>query len=139
MKSYRYSDLYIGLSERFQRTVTEEMMANFRDGTGDFNPLHNSDSFATEHGYRGRVVYGMLTASFVSTLCGMYLPGEFCIIEQVEIKCKAPVYIGDTITVKGTVKELNDSVRQAVIAVEMRNGEGIKVARGMLYVGFTEE
>lgn len=136
MNTYRFSDLYIGLEERFTHKITEEDMGKFCSLTEDVNPLHMDKTFAEEHGYKDRVVYGMLSASLVSTLGGVYLPGRYCLIQQVEVKFVKPIFVGDTLTVIGTVKELNDSVQQAVIKVEMRNQEGQKVVRGNLKVGF---
>jgi acyl dehydratase len=56
----------------------------------------------------------------------------------VESKFVAPVFIGDELEVCGTVRELNDSVKQAVIKIIMKNQEGKKVLRGTLCVGFLE-
>lgn len=77
MNEYRFEDLEIGQTESFQSTITEEMMRMFCTITGDQNPLHMQELFAREKGYENRVVYGMLSASFISTLGGMYLPGKY--------------------------------------------------------------
>lgn len=138
MNTYRYEDMEIGMTESFSKEITEEMMEAFMEHTGDDNPLHRDPAYAKEHGFEDRVVYGMLSASLISTLGGVYLPGKYCLIQQVEVKFVRPVYIGDELFVSGTVKELNDSVRQAVIKVEVKNREGEKVIRGKLYVGFLE-
>lgn len=114
-------------------------MQRFRELTGDDNPLHNNDDFAGGYGFDGRVVYGMLSASLISTLGGVYLPGRYCLIQQIEgCKFLSPVYVGDVLTVTGTVRELYDSVRQAVIQVSIRNQESKKVVKAMLKVGFLE-
>lgn len=115
MKEYMYADLQIGLTETFQYSVTEACMGLFQKMTGDVNPLHCSEGYAAEHGFPGRVVYGMLSAALISTLGGVYLPGKYCLIQQVRTKFLRPVYIGDVLTVTGTVNELHDSVEQAVI------------------------
>ncbi len=138
MNEYRFEDLSIGLSESFEHVITDEEMDAFCKITEDINPLHCDSSFAVIHGFEAKVVYGMLTASLISTLGGVYLPGKYCLIQRVEIKFAAPVYVGDTLRVNGEVKELNESVRQAVIRVEIRNQAGKKVVRGNLYVGFLE-
>ena len=75
------------------------MLEKFRDITSDVNPLHNDEAYAKERGYGGRVVFGMLCAGFYSTLAGVYLPGEHCLLHEVETKFKKPVFIGDTLTV----------------------------------------
>ncbi|MBQ9091319.1 MAG: hypothetical protein IJY52_03500, partial [Anaerotignum sp.] len=45
--------------------------------TGDINPLHNDQEFAQKQGHPDKVAFGMLTASFLSTLAGVYLPGRY--------------------------------------------------------------
>lgn len=138
MKEYMYADLQIGLAEAFTYLVTEECMNFFRKMTGDVNPLHCSENYAKIHGFSDRVVYGMLSASLLSTLGGVYLPGKYCLIRQAHTKFLRPVYIGDMLTVTGTVYELHDSVEQAVIKVEMKNQADEAVLKGRLYVGFLE-
>ena len=138
MNAYKYEELYVGLIESFTFSMTKEKMESFLKITGDINPLHTDEQFAIEHGFNGSVVYGMLTASLISTLGGVYLPGKYCLIQQVETKFVRPVYVGDMLTIVGTVKELNDSVRQAIIKVEIKNQKDKKVLRGNLSVGFLE-
>ena len=70
MNEYKITDLYIGQKESFQYDVTEEKMKSFLELTGDVNPLHTDDEYAKGKGHSGRVVYGMLTASLISTLGG---------------------------------------------------------------------
>jgi 3-hydroxybutyryl-CoA dehydratase len=138
MNEYKYQDLNIGMQEIFHHTVTEKEMDLFCELSGDVNPLHKDVSFAREHGYQDRVVYGMLSASLISTMGGLFLPGKYCLIQQVECKFVAPVFIGDELEVCGTVRELNDSVQQAVIKIDINNQKGKKVVRATLKVGFLE-
>ncbi len=135
MKEYQLEDIKVGMEESFQATITEEMMKKFLDITGDVNPLHNDEEFARDKNHQGRVVYGMLTASFISTLGGVYLPGKNCLIQGVEVKFKKPVYIGDTLTITGVVDEVHESVRQIVIKVTIKNQNGKVVSKGVLRAG----
>lgn len=139
MNHYRYEDLSIGMEESFSVTITEDMTDAFHWLSGDPNPLHTDEKFAQTHGFRERVVYGMLTASMLSTLGGGYLPGKYCLIQSIETKFLRPVFIGDTIEIRGTVNELHDSVRQVVLKVEMLNQRGEKVLRGTMKVGVLDE
>lgn len=138
MNNYKYQDLKLGQTKGFEYDVTEEKLSMFKCLSGDNNPLHTDDKFAKQHGFSDKVVYGMLTASLISTFGGVYLPGKYCIIQQVEIKFIAPVFVGDRITVLGKIVELNDSVQRAVINIEMRKNNSVKVAKAKLYVGFLE-
>lgn len=135
MNHYTLDQLAVGQSESFTVTVTEEMMEAFYRLTGDDSPIHRSAQYAAGRGYPGRVVYGMLGASFFSTLAGVYLPGEHCLLHGVEAKFARPVFIGDTLTVKGTVTEVNDTFREITVKAEIFNQEGKKVTRGLYRAG----
>ena len=98
MNHYTLTEMTPGLTESFTVTVTEEMMRQFCALSGDVSPIHKDEDYAKARGYAGRVVYGMLGASFFSTLAGVYLPGEHCLLHGVECKFAKPIYIGDTLT-----------------------------------------
>lgn len=135
MNNYSYEELEIGHEESFTVTVTEKMLDDFRDITGDVNPLHNDEEYAISKGHPGRVAYGMLTAAFMSTLAGVYLPGKKSLIHETETKLEKPVYAGDVLTVSGTVKEKNDTFRFIVVKVIIKNQNGEKVLKGKMQVG----
>ena len=135
MKQYQFKDIYVGLKEEFQVTVTADMFAQFCRITGDVNPLHTDEDFAKAKGYESNVAYGMLTASFLSTLAGVYLPGERSLIHSVESKFTKPVYAGDTLTVSGQVTECNDMFSVFTMKTTIVNQNGEKVLRGKMQVG----
>ena len=108
MNTYTYEEMEVGRKESFTVQVTEADMDAFRAVTGDGNPLHADDGFARDKGYEGKVAFGMLTASYLSTLAGVYLPGERSLIQSVETKFLKPVYPGDTLSVSGEITEKNE-------------------------------
>ena len=138
MNRYTYDDITVGMTESFSATVTEEMMAGFLAMTGDINPLHNDEEFAKSKGHPGRVVYGMLTSSLLSTLAGVYLPGERSLIHSVETRLMKPVYIGDTLTVTGKVTEKSESVPVMILSVNIKKQSGEMVLRGKMQIGVTD-
>lgn len=138
MNYYHYEDLHIGQKEEFSVEISEQMLESFENISGDNNLLHKDDEFAKAHGYQQKVVYGMLTSSFLSTLGGVYLPGAYCLIQSVETKFIHPVFVGDKLLVTGTVIELNDSVRQIVLSVTITNQDDRKVLRGKMKMGLIE-
>ena len=135
MNDLSYEEIEVGHKESFSVTVTEEMMDKFLAITGDVNPLHNDEDYARSAGHPGRVVYGMLSASLLSTLAGVYLPGKRSLIHEVKIKFAKPVYIGDRLTVEGTVEEKHDVYSLLVLKVTVRNQSGDKVCRAKMQVG----
>lgn len=136
MNRYDYEDLDTGHEEHFSVNITDDMLDSFRAVTGDMNPFHRDDDFARKYGFEGHAAFGMLTASFLSTLAGMYLPGEKSIIMSTETKFMKPVYPGDTLTISGTVAEKNDTYRVMKLKVSVKNSRGEKVLRGSMQVGF---
>lgn len=71
MNRYRYEELSVGIEESFSTTITEDMMVAFHELSGDPNPLHTDEEFSRAHGFPSCVVYGLLTASFLSRLGGV--------------------------------------------------------------------
>ena len=133
--SYTFDQLPEGTSASFTVTVTEEMMAHFYAMTGDCSPIHMDAAYAAGRGYPGRVVYGMLGASLVSTLAGVYLPGEHCLLHEVDAKFVRPVFIGDTLTVSGKVTERSETFREITVKYTITNQEGKKLTRGIYKAG----
>ena len=135
MNNYTLDDINIGQIESFPAKITSEMMNAFRLLTGDENLLHTDDAFAREKGFSGRVAYGMLTASFLSTLVGVYLAGRRSLIHKVEVEFPAPVMPDDELTVSGEVMEKDVRFNLLKLAVTIRNAKGQKVCRGKMTVG----
>lgn len=126
------------MSESFTTTITAEKMQMFYELSGDNSPIHMQDGYAQARGHAGRVVYGMLGASMFSTLAGVYLPGANCLLHSVEAKFAKPVYIGDTLTVTGTVHEVNETFREITIKAVITNQHGVRVTRGLIKAGVEE-
>ena len=135
MNHYTYEEINVGKEETFSVLITDEMMNYFYNITGDCNPLHRSDEYAANAGFEKRVVYGMLTASFLSTLAGVYLPGEYSLIHTTETEFVKPVRVGDELTIKGIVKEKDDNFKLIYLKVTMTNQKGEKVCRAKMRIG----
>lgn len=135
MNRYSFEEIEKGMEESFQAVITADMLKKFGEITGDINPLHTNEAFAKEKGYDSCVAYGMLTASFLSTLAGVYLPGEKSLIHSVETKFVKPVFVGDTLTITGKVAEKNELFPVFTLKVTITNQHGEKVLRGSMQIG----
>ena len=121
MREYKLKDIYKGLCESFEVKITPELENKFRDITQDLNLLHIDDEFANEilGGNKGHAAFGMLTASFLSTLAGMYLPGRYSLIHSVEVSFIKPVYAGEVLIIKGVVDEIYEELRMIKLKVNI--------------------
>ena len=86
MNKYKFSDIKVGLSESFEVQIVPSMMDKFLEISNDINSLHQDINYAKQKGFLGRVVYGLLTSSFYSTLVGVHLPGKYCILQGINIQ-----------------------------------------------------
>lgn len=138
MNSYRLSDLSVGVTEQFSVAVTGEMLETFHRLSGDDNPLHNDEDYAKARGFQSRVVFGMLCASLFSTLAGVYLPGEYCLLHELNTKFKRPVYVGDTLTISGAVTEKSEALRRVTVKAKITNQNGVVVNKATIKAGVLE-
>lgn len=139
MNQYSFEDMKPGMTESFSVEITKELQQQFESLSGDINPLHKDAEFARKRGFQDRVVYGMLASSFYSTLVGVYLPGEKCLINECKISYHLPVYIGDRLLVEGTVSDVREGTRRVKIAGKMTNQNGELVNAAVITVSFTAE
>lgn len=138
MNEYKISDLAVGMTASFEKTITQEDEDAFRRITGDLNPLHNDDSFAKEISngkFSSHVTFGMLTASLCSTMAGMYLPGKYSLIHSFdELSFLKPVFVGDTLTVTGEITDKDDYIKMIRLKIVISNQDNKKIARAQMKV-----
>ena len=141
MEHYRLGELKVGMEKQFPVIITEEKMRMFMEISGDINPLHIYDVFAQRHGFPSRVVYGMLTAAFYSTLAGVYLPGERCLLYEVDTKFMKPVIFseGETLNVWGRVEEVDELRGYIRLKAKVRNSKGETVSRAKIMAGVLKD
>lgn len=84
-------------------TLTAEHVATFAELTGDYNPLHFDQDFASKTKFGRLVVQGGLTTGLLHALVAMDLPGPGTVFLSQDWKFTAPVFIGDTITAQAEV------------------------------------
>ena len=107
LNGYDIEDLTLGQSAEMGKTVTEADIVMFAGVSTDVNAIHLNEEYAKTTPFGGRIAHGMLTAGFISAVLGNKMPGPGTIYVTQSMKFKAPVRIGDTVTAKVTVKEIN--------------------------------
>ena len=138
MKEYRFNDIKINMTEKFTIQITNEMIEIFSKLCGDINPLHVNADYAKEKGFKDKVVHGMMTASFYSTLVGIYLPGRYSLLQGLNITFNSPSYAEDILEIKGEVSYINEAYRQIEIDAYICNQNGKKISKAKIKVGFYE-
>ena len=125
-----YSEINIGDSAQYTRTLTEEDVLLFAQVSGDINPVHLDEDFAKSTPFGGRIAHGIWSASLVSAAIATELPGPGSIYLGQNLKFKRPVYINDTLTVELEIKEKIDKRQRVLIDCKVLNQKGQTVLTG---------
>ncbi|MEZ5854151.1 MAG: MaoC family dehydratase [Hyphomicrobiaceae bacterium] len=114
--THYFEDLAIGMEASFAKTISEADIVAFADVTGDKNPVHVDEGYASKTMFKGRIAHGMLTAGLISAVFGTKMPGPGAIYISQTLNFKAPVRIGDQVVAKVEVVELIPEKRRARFA-----------------------
>lgn len=117
----KFEDIQVGDEAEFTHQITQDDVDAFTNLSGDYNPLHLNAEFARRANFRQPVVYGMLSASFISTMIGMLLPGEGALWMSQTLEFNHPAYVGDTLCIKAHVQQKSPATRTIVLKTTITN------------------
>src|ERR1044072_9250203 len=128
----------VGDSAEITKTIEQADIHAFADATGDHNPVHVDEAFAKTTRFGRTIAHGMLSASLISAVLANKLPGAGSIYLSQTLKFVAPVFPGDEITARVTVKEIHETkpiVTLETICINQRDevvirGEATVLSRG---------
>lgn len=123
-------ELKIGDQASTAKTISESDVYLFAGITGDHNPAHVNEVYASQTRFGRRIAHGILSAGLISAVLAMKLPGPGTIYLGQELKSVRPVYFGDTITATGTVSELLPEKNIARLETVCTNQDGAVVIKG---------
>ena len=127
-------EMTIGESAQFSKTISEFDIYQFAGVTGDFNPAHIDEVYAASTFFETRIAHGMLSAGLISAVIGNQLPGNGAIYMKQELNFKAPVRIGDTITARVEVTEIDTDRNRVRLSTTCSNQSGNLVLDGFALV-----
>lgn len=104
----------VGMSVSYSQTITDADVKQFAGISGDHNPVHVDENYASESRFKRRIAHGLLSGSFFSGMFGTRLPGFGCVYVSQSFNFKRPVYLGDTVTATAIVKSVDVSTRRVV-------------------------
>jgi len=129
-----FEQIKIGDKADFTKTITETDLYLFCGISGDFNPLHVNELYASKSLFKGKIVHGMLVAGLISNVLGMKLPGPGTIYISQTLNFMKPVYIGDTITVIVEVVDKIAEKKHILLQTRCFNQNGTCVIDGIAKV-----
>ena len=133
----RFEEIAEGETAVLERDLGAEDVAAFARLTGDMNPLHMDEAYASGTRFGRRVVHGMLTASLMSTLIGMELPGRHALFLSESAEFRKPVLLGDRLRMEAKVLRKIASSRILELGFTTLNQRGETVMTGTARVMVT--
>jgi acyl dehydratase len=126
----KFEAIQVGDRAHLNRLITSEDIEIFAKLTGDKNPLHFDKEFAKQRNFEAPIAHGMLTASFLSTLTGMMIPGKGAILTNVKINFRKPVFVDDVLSIVVEVTKKISLSKNIFLSAKITNQHGQVVATG---------
>ncbi len=123
-------EMKIGDSLSSAREVTAELIEKFADVSGDHNPIHLDEEFASKTRFGKRIAHGMLSGAFISAILGNEYKGSTVIYLSQTLKFTAPVFIGDTVTTTSTVTNIRSDKNIVTLENVCTNQKGETLVQG---------
>lgn len=135
MQGLFLEELSVGQSADLVRTVGEADIIAFAAVTGDNNPVHLDAEFAATTSFGERIAHGMLSAGYISAVIGTQLPGPGAIYLSQSLRFKRPVKIGDEVTARATITEIDAAKARVTLAtVCLVNGKPVVEGEALIMV-----
>ena len=115
MKGLFLEDLSVGQSAELTKTVDAAGIESFAEVTGDNNPVHLDEAYAATTPFKTSIAHGMLSAGYISAVIGTKLPGPGAIYVGQTLRFKRPVKIGDQVTARCTITEIDQEKARIVL------------------------
>jgi 3-hydroxybutyryl-CoA dehydratase len=120
-------DIEVGRSTRFSKTVSESDVYLFAGITGDLDPNHVDEEYASKTSLGHRVAHGALIVGYMSAASTRILEDferPMVSVGYDRIRFIKPVYLGDTINVEYVIASLDRERERIVSKVEVKNQHG---------------
>lgn len=112
--------------------ITQETINLYAEASGDFNPIHIDESFASGTPFGGTIAHGMLSLAYVSEMMTSAFGQSWLSGGRVRARFKDSARPGDTLTIGGKVDCLDqkDGVSYANCSFECCNQRGEAIVAG---------
>src|SRR5450830_825119 len=126
-----FDQIALGDTESIRRQLTAEDIQLFAILSGDVNPQHLDADYAAASRFHGVIAHGMLGGALISAVLGTRLPGPGTIYLGQTLSFRAPVRIGDTLTISVRVMERMEVGKRLKMACSCINQDGVTVIDGV--------
>ena len=134
-----FDEIAIGDTATYTRLITNQEVEAFAAISGDHSPLHLDPDYAATTHFGECIAHGMLTGAVISAAIAMQLPGPGSVYLNQSLQFRAPVLLGDTLTVTLEVTEKHTKRPWVTLSCTVENQNGKAVAKGEAQVAAPTE
>ncbi len=109
--------------------VTDKMVKQFAEMSGDFNPIHMDEEYAKTTRFGRRIAHGMISGALISRALAMELGGEGIYLSQT-LKFLKPIFIDDEVIVELYVASVREQKGIASLETTVKKTSGELVVKG---------
>lgn len=110
-----------GQTKSITVSITPQMVDAFVQWSGDHAPLHTSDEFARQNGFKGRIVHGAALFALVSQFVGVHFPGFNSLWLKADIKFHHPCYAPSQLLIQGQISQLSPSTSSLILDINVHD------------------
>ncbi len=125
-----FEELAVGDTAELTRTLRPQDIELFAVMSGDVNPAHVDEEYARSDRFHKVIAHGMWGGALISAVLGTELPGPGTIYLNQSLSFRRPVGLGDTVTVRVTVREKNAGNHRVILDCHCWNQDGESVISG---------
>lgn len=126
----KFSQLRVGDAEEMTVEIHPHHLLYFARASGDFGAPHIDKNYAAGTHFKKPIAHGLLTGSFVSPILAHRLPGKGAVYGSQKFYFKAPVYIGDVLTVRVAITAIDQESMRITLSNTITNQDGKVVLEG---------
>ena len=127
-------ELSIGETAEMERTLGKSDIELFAVMSGDVNPAHLDPEYADDTQFHHVIAHGMWGGALISAVLGTKLPGPGTIYLDQSLHFRRPVAIGDTLSIRVTVAEIDRENGHVTLDCLCLNQQGQTVIDGQAQV-----
>ncbi|NTW90483.1 MAG: MaoC family dehydratase [Erysipelotrichaceae bacterium] len=124
-------ELNVGDFAESIKRIEDKDVVMFSEVSGDKNPVHLDEEYASTTRFKHRIAHGHLVSSLFSALLGTELPGEGSIYLAQDIRYLKPVYLNDEIRAVVKVVECDTTRNRVKLETNAYNQNNEMVISGM--------
>lgn len=124
-------ELNVGDFAESIKRIEDKDVVMFSEVSGDKNPVHLDEEYASTTRFKHRIAHGHLVSSLFSALLGTELPGEGSIYLAQDIRYLKPVYLNDEIRAVVKVVECDTTRNRVKLETSAYNQNNEMVISGM--------